>query len=121
MVRERLFGWPGRRAEARKRATQLLVGVGLGERLRHRPGQLSGGERQRVAFCRALMNRPRVLLVDEPTGNLDSKTGAEILDLVHELNERDGQSVVMVTHDENAAREAGRVLRLHDGRIVADG
>lgn len=121
MVRHGALSWPGHKGDVRHRALQLLERVGLGDRLRHRPSELSGGERQRVAFCRALINQPRMLLLDEPTGNLDSKTGARILDLVHELNTADGQTIVMVTHDENAARTAGRVIRLRDGEIVSEG
>jgi lipoprotein-releasing system ATP-binding protein len=117
-VRYRTLEWPLRRAEARARAEELLKRVGLGERLRHRPNQLSGGERQRVAVCRALINRPRVLLLDEPTGNLDSRTGEQIHQLINDLNRADRQTIVMVTHDENAAKRAGRILRIRDGELV---
>ena len=99
------------------RAEELLNSFGLGHRLRHRPRELSGGERQRVAIARALMNKPQVLLADEPTGNLDERTGAEILDLVAEQH-RQGLTIVMVTHDEAIARRADRVVRLHDGQVV---
>lgn len=118
MVRYRVRAWRRHRAEVRERAEALLRRVGLGERLRHRPSQLSGGERQRVALCRALINRPPVLLLDEPTGNLDSRTGEEIHALVRELNARERQTVVMVTHDESAARRAKRILRIRDGEIL---
>ncbi len=90
---------------------------GLGERIKHKPYQLSGGERQRVAIARSLMNEPKLLLADEPTGNLDSETGNGILEVFGSLN-RDGQSIVMVTHDERMAERAGRVICLADGRIV---
>jgi len=118
MVQHGALAWPRQRNSTLARATQLLTRVGLAHRMSHRPAQLSGGERQRVALCRALINQPRLLLLDEPTGNLDSRIGAAILDLVHELNEIDGQTIVMVTHDENAARTAGRIVRLRDGEIV---
>jgi putative ABC transport system ATP-binding protein len=113
----RLAGVPkGRR---RHRAEALLRAVGLGARMHHRPTQLSGGERQRVAIARALANDPEVLLADEPTGNLDSATGAGIVDLLADLN-RAGQTVVMVTHNLNVARRAGRVLHMHDGAMRED-
>ena len=118
MVGNGVLQWPGRRRAARRRAEELLDRVGLKERMRHRPTQLSGGECQRVAICRALINDPPVLLLDEPTGNLDSKTGAQILELVQELNVAEKQTVVMVTHDVHAAEAAGRVIHLHDGEIV---
>jgi lipoprotein-releasing system ATP-binding protein len=107
------------RSRNRERAEQLLSSFGLSHRLKHRPRELSGGERQRVAIARALMNKPQVLLADEPTGNLDEKTGGEILDLIA-AQHRDGLTIVMVTHDENIARRADRVVRLHGGRVVAD-
>jgi len=112
------LNWVVRRREARRRAAELLGRLGLGERLLHRPTQLSGGERQRVAICRALMNKPSVLLLDEPTGNLDTKRGQEILDLVVEMNRSEGQTVVMVTHDQGASKRASRTVRIRDGRIV---
>ena len=100
----------------RPRAEELLRSFGLGHRLKHRPRELSGGERQRVAIARALMNKPRLLLADEPTGNLDEKTGSEILDLIAEQH-RSGLTIVMVTHDEAIAARADRIVRLHDGRV----
>jgi lipoprotein-releasing system ATP-binding protein len=100
----------------RERATALLDSFGLSHRLRHRPRELSGGERQRVAIARALMNGPKVLLADEPTGNLDETTGSEILDLIAQQH-RSGLTIVMVTHDPAIAKRADRVIRLHDGRI----
>ena len=102
--------------ELRRRGTELLEGFGLGHRLKHRPRELSGGERQRVAIARALMNNPRVLLADEPTGNLDEKTGESILDLIAEEH-RKGLTIVMVTHDPAIANRADRRVHLHDGRI----
>lgn len=107
----------GRIEALRQKATALLESFGLGHRLRHRPRELSGGERQRVAIARALMNDPRVLLADEPTGNLDESTGAEILDLISQQH-RSGLTIVMVTHDPAIAQRADRVVRLHDGRIT---
>ena len=97
-------------------AADLLNSFGLGHRLQHRPRELSGGERQRVAIARALMNQPKILLADEPTGNLDEKTGEEILELIAEQHRR-GLTIVMVTHDPAIARRADRLVRLHDGRI----
>ena len=102
--------------QIRERARNVLESCGLGHRLKHRPRELSGGERQRVAIARALMNRPKVLLADEPTGNLDETTGEEILDLIAEQH-RNGLTIVMVTHDPAIARRADRLVRLHDGRI----
>jgi len=119
MVRYSVFGWPRSRAEVRSRATELLERVGLGGRLDQRPAELSGGERQRVALCRALINEPQMLLLDEPTGNLDSKTGEAIHELIRELNTSSGQTIVMVTHDERAAERAHRVVRIRDGAIVS--
>ncbi len=113
------LGWayPRRSGEVRARATDLLNRVGLSHRLTHRPAELSGGERQRVAIARALINRPTLLLADEPTGNLDRKTGAGILDLFTELH-RAGQTIVVVTHDEATAARADRTLRLIDGKLA---
>ena len=102
----------------KRQAREICQRVGLGERLKHRPKELSGGERQRVALARALMNRPSILLADEPTGNLDSKTGGTILDLVESLNRTDGQTLLMVTHDRAIAARADRVLHLTDGQIA---
>jgi lipoprotein-releasing system ATP-binding protein len=110
-------GWLSRRGEHRARAVEALGQVGLKERLRHRPKELSGGERQRVAIARALMNRPRFLLADEPTGNLDSKTGRQIMKVLRKVSEKVRQTVVMVTHDAGLARQADRVLHLADGRL----
>jgi len=118
-VRFRTLEWARRRREMRARAADLLARVGLKERLRHRPNQLSGGERQRVALCRALINQPRVLLLDEPTGNLDRKTGEQIHRLIHDINRAERQTVVMVTHDETAAQAAGRLIRIRDGELTA--
>ena len=118
-VRFRTLEWARRRQEMRARAEDLLARVGLKERLRHRPNQLSGGERQRVALCRALINQPRVLLLDEPTGNLDRKTGEQIHQLIHEINRAERQTIVMVTHDEAAAQAAGRLIRIRDGELIA--
>jgi len=106
-------------AERRARALELLDYVGLGRRERHRPSQLSGGEQQRVAIARALANRPALLLADEPTGELDARTGAEMIALFERLN-RDGTTVVVVTHDEDLARAAKRVIHMRDGSIVDD-
>ncbi len=97
-------------------AADLLNSFGLGHRLQHRPRELSGGERQRVAIARALMNQPKILLADEPTGNLDEKTGEEILELIAAQHRR-GLTIVMVTHDPAIAKRADRLVRLHDGRI----
>jgi lipoprotein-releasing system ATP-binding protein len=104
------------RNRQKPRAEELLNSFGLGHRLKHRPRELSGGERQRVAIARALMNSPQVLLADEPTGNLDEKTGGEILDLIARQH-TNGLTIVMVTHDENIARRADRIVRLHGGRV----
>ena len=110
------FTYYRRIGELRRRAGELLGSFGLGHRLRHRPAELSGGERQRVAIARALMNAPRVLLADEPTGNLDEKTGAGILDLIAAQHDV-GLTIVMVTHDAAIASRSDRIVRLHDGRI----
>jgi putative ABC transport system ATP-binding protein len=108
------------RKEREARARELLGRVGLGDRLDHRPSQLSGGQKQRVAIARALANRPRVLLADEPTGALDTRTGHEVLALLHELHAQDELTVLLVTHDGEVARSAGRTIHVRDGRIVSD-
>jgi predicted ABC-type transport system involved in lysophospholipase L1 biosynthesis ATPase subunit len=109
---------PRRPADLAERGRRLLQAVGLGERLEHRPAELSGGEQQRVAIARALMNRPSLLLADEPTGNLDSKTSESILDLLWQMRAESGTTMVMVTHDEHIARRGERVLEIADGRIL---
>ena len=106
-------------AERRQRSTELLRYVELEDRVRHRPSQLSGGEQQRVAIARALANRPSLLLADEPTGELDARTGQEIISLFGRLN-ADGTTVVVVTHDESLARAARRIVHMRDGEIVRD-
>ncbi len=111
-----MLGGSGRRA----RVNQLLNRVGLGDRARHLPSQLSGGEQQRVAIARALANQPRVILADEPTGNLDSRTGREILELLTALSAEHGKTVVVVTHDREVAARAARVVRMRDGRLTED-
>jgi putative ABC transport system ATP-binding protein len=105
--------------ERHERAMELLGYVGLGERAKHRPSELSGGEQQRVAIARALANRPTVLLADEPTGELDARTGADVIALFDRLN-RDGMTIVVVTHDEKLAGSARRVVHMLDGRVVRD-
>ncbi|HET7603379.1 MAG TPA: ABC transporter ATP-binding protein [Gemmatimonadales bacterium] len=106
-------------AERRERAEQALARVGLGDRMHHRPNELSGGQRQRVAIARALVNRPSILLADEPTGNLDSTTSAEIMAVFSELHAQ-GQTVVMVTHEPDIAACAERIITLRDGRVESD-
>ena len=100
-----------------EQALEILKRVGLGGRAKHRPGQLSGGEQQRVAIARALVNDPSLILADEPTGNMDQKTGMEILDLFRQLN-KDGHSIIMVTHNPEIAKHAGEIIVLQDGQIV---
>ena len=109
------------RYERERRAKELLEDVGLGERIYHKPSELSGGERQRVAIARSLANNPRVILADEPTGNLDSKMGREIMEMLLELHSGNGKTIVMVTHDEGLSRYADRIIHLRDGRIIEGG
>jgi putative ABC transport system ATP-binding protein len=106
--------------ERHQRARETLESVGLGMRIHHKPNELSGGQRQRVAIARALVNRPSIILADEPTGNLDSKTGVEIMALFDDLYER-GNTIIVVTHEESIARHARRIIRIHDGLIESDG
>ncbi len=110
-------GWP--EEESREVARQLAARVGLGERLEHKPFELSGGQQQRVAIARALANDPLVILADEPTGNLDSSSGSEILSVFDELN-RQGKTLIMVTHDDDIAHRASRAIRLRDGQVESD-
>jgi putative ABC transport system ATP-binding protein len=105
--------------ERRARVNEVIEQVGLTDRARHRPNELSGGQRQRVASARALVNHPAILLADEPTGNLDTRTGEEVLDLFDHLHET-GQTLILVTHEEDVARRARRIVRLRDGRIESD-
>jgi putative ABC transport system ATP-binding protein len=104
--------------ERRMLATEALEKVGLANRVKHFPNQLSGGQKQRVAIARAIVGRPEIILADEPTGNLDSAMGSEILDILLQLNQREGTTIVMVTHDENMAHKTHRLVRLFDGSQV---
>lgn len=106
--------------DRKARAKMLLERVGLGSRLDHHPGQLSGGQQQRVAIARALANEPAILMADEPTGNLDSRTSREVMELFTELNDRDGITIILVTHDQEVAKFAQRSVVLRDGEIVSD-
>ncbi len=103
----------------RERAIELLKLVGLEKRIHHKPAELSGGERQRVSIARALANNPEIILADEPTGNLDTKTGKEIIEILKDLNKQ-GKTIVLVTHDETFAKEAERIIKIRDGRLLND-
>ena len=113
-----LGGTPAR--QARKRATEMLTRVGLGQRTGHRPNELSGGEQQRVTIARALASRPAIVWADEPTGNLDSQMADQVVELLRELNEVDGQTILLVTHDAGIGATAGRLIHMRDGRLVRD-
>ncbi len=104
--------------QRRERVREVAERLGIAHRLKHLPSQLSGGQCQRVAIARAIVGRPSIILADEPTGNLDSRMGNEVMDLLHELNRRDGITVVMVTHNEEQARRTDRIVRFFDGRII---
>ena len=108
------------KAERRKRAMKLLETVGLKDRVNHKPAELSGGQQQRVAIARALANNPKFLLLDEPTGNIDSKTASEVLGLIKKLNVEHNVSIIMVTHDQHLAREAKRTVQMFDGQITSE-
>ena len=105
-------------SERRRLVEEVLEKVGLSHRTRHMPAQLSGGQRQRVAIARAIVGSPEIILADEPTGNLDSRMGAEVMDILHRLNREDGKTIVMVTHNEEQARQTDRIIRFFDGRQV---
>jgi lipoprotein-releasing system ATP-binding protein len=121
MIAHSVLGWLGRRRELRRRAQELLERVGLGHRLRHKPRELSGGEMQRAAIARALVNKPRILLADEPTGNLDADTGAAIVGLLRDLNRQEGLTIIMVTHNLDLAAGSDRVVRLAAGKVEGAG
>lgn len=106
-------------SERLRRAKIALESVGLGERLYHKPNELSGGQQQRVAIARALINNPPIIFADEPTGNLDTKSGVEIMNLLKELHKR-GNTIVLITHNNDIANQANRIIRIHDGKIVED-
>ena len=117
MISHSVLGWFAHRSELRHRAMEMLDRVGLGHRLTHRPREMSGGEMQRAAIARALINRPRVLLADEPTGNLDAENGTEIVRLLRDLNRQDGLTIIMVTHNMDILSATDRVVRLVAGRV----
>jgi putative ABC transport system ATP-binding protein len=107
------------KAERERMAIETLTHVGLADRMTHKPNELSGGQRQRVAIARALINKPSIILADEPTGNLDSKTSLDIMNLLDEIH-RNGNTVILVTHEEDIARHAARIIRLFDGEVAQD-
>ena len=118
MIRHSIWGYWTRRREYQDRAREMIDRVGLGHRLTHRPSELSGGEMQRAAIARSLVAHPEILLADEPTGNLDARTGREIIDLLSKLNEQEQLTIIMVTHDQAIAAEAHRTVKLCEGRIA---
>lgn len=118
MIQHSVFSWLRHGRALRKEAKEMLERVGLGHRLTHKPRELSGGEMQRAAIARALINRPRILLADEPTGNLDASTGQEIIKLLRDLNRNEGLTIVMVTHNMDLVHETDRVVKLAGGQIV---
>lgn len=107
------------KADRKKRAEEVLTNVGLADRMDHQPNQLSGGQRQRVAIGRALVNKPAIILADEPTGNLDSKTSTELMALFNEIHTQ-GNTVIVITHEEEIAKHANRIIRLRDGMVESD-
>jgi ABC-type lipoprotein export system ATPase subunit len=109
-----------RARQRRERARQLLTRMGLESRLDHHPSQLSGGQQQRVAIARAMANEPPILLADEPTGNIDSRTSREVMELFRRLNQEDGITIILVTHDQEVAKHARRIIVLYDGRVISD-
>ncbi|MCA9263483.1 MAG: ABC transporter ATP-binding protein [Planctomycetales bacterium] len=119
MIRHGILGYWKNRRELRRRAQDLLSLVGMSHRLKHRPRELSGGEMQRVAIARSLLASPRVLFADEPTGNLDAQTGAEVMELLRSLNVQQGLTIVMVTHDQEIAAQADRIVQLTAGKVAA--
>jgi putative ABC transport system ATP-binding protein len=114
-----VYSGVGRR-ERRGRAAEALEMVGLGDRLRHQPNELSGGQQQRVAIARSLVSAPSIILADEPTGNLDSRAGDEVMAIFQELNREQGITIILVTHDQDIAQQAGRIIHMRDGRIERD-
>lgn len=120
MIRHSVWSWMRQRSGLKKRATELLDRVGLGHRLTHKPRELSGGEMQRAAIARALITHPRVLLADEPTGNLDAETGHQIVSLLRDLNRQEGLTIIMVTHNLDIVAETDRVVKMIQGRIDSD-
>lgn len=118
MISHSFFQWWSKGRELKRRGRELMDRVGLGHRLRHTPSEMSGGELQRAAIARALVNQPRILLADEPTGNLDAATGTQIIQLLRDLNRSDGLTIIMVTHNLDIVAETDRVVRLVDGRLA---